>query len=49
MFIKHYKGPIPGEFKYQGWQRSGDYKPIHWWIEKRRGEPIPKDMKFDGW
>lgn len=24
------------------------YKPIHWWIEYRKGEPIPKELIVDG-
>ena len=35
--------------KYPGWETSGDSKPIHWWIHHRPGEPIPDDMKIDGW
>ena len=36
--------------KFEGWQTSGHLeKPIHHWIEYRKGEPIPEDIKFDGW
>ena len=36
--------------KFQGWQTSGeDEKPIHYWIEYHPGEPIPEDMKLEGW
>ena len=50
MFIKNCTGPIPDELKFEGWQTSGKYnKPIHDWIEHRKGEPIPDEMKFDGW
>ena len=36
--------------KFKGWQTTGKYvKPIHYWIHHRKGEPILKELKFDGW
>ena len=37
--------------KFDSWETSkaGCYKPIHLWIVNREGEPIPNELKFDGW
>lgn len=38
--------------KIQGWQTFKGYygeRPIHSWIEYRPSEPIPDELKFQGW
>lgn len=35
--------------KYDGWQKDGVYTPLDLWIEFRPGEPIPDELKFEGW
>ena len=36
--------------KFDGWETSGEnHKSVYYWIRYRLGEPIPKNMKFEGW
>ena len=36
--------------KYPGWQKFEEYKKLaYYWIIYRRGEPIPGELKFEGW
>ena len=48
-FIKYRTGPIPEEFKFDGWcYGKACVELMHVWIEYRPGEDIPDDMEING-
>lgn len=43
---------IPDKLKYPGWEtdeNSDGWYLLHYWMYFRRDEPIPDELKFDGW